>query len=445
MQKPQNATEERDFLVWLRSIERRAILPLKWSIYLTAVFFWAMSRAADWPPTGDGLSSLAIFFPVDVFAFFTIFFMFNVGETYFLLLSRVAISQTRILCIISYIADLLFITTLIYLDMKRHPQPQAATDFYIFYVLLILRGFALFRTTRANLMANAAVGAMFVITLLWQDHSLSTYSSQNNLMRVVFVGLVIVMSWFIAEIINRQKDELLRTQQRLMQSENMAAVGELAAGVAHEINNPIGIISAYAEFLEKNTPETDPRREDFQTIHKEARRCERIVKQLLTYARPGTGTMASVDLKTLNDEVLNLVNWPASSADAPPVKIVRQYADAVPALLMDENQIKQALLNLYLNALQAMPSGGTLTIAVDPDYERNSVRLKITDTGKGISPDDLKRIFDPFFTTRPEGTGLGLAITRRILENHGAAVEVDSVADHGTTLQIYFPMDHSAG
>ena len=329
--------------------------------------------------------------------------------------------------------------------MKRHPQPQAAADFYIFYVLLILRGFALFRTTRANLMANAAVGAMFVITLLWQDHSLSTYSSQNNLMRVVFVGLVIVMSWFIAEIINRQKDELLRTQQRLMQSENMAAVGELAAGVAHEINNPIGIISAYAEFLEKNTPETDPRREDFQTIHKEARRCERIVKQLLTYARPGTGTMASVDLKTLNDEVLNLVNWPASSADAPPVKIVRQYADAVPALLMDENQIKQALLNLYLNALQAMPSGGTLTIAVDPDYERNSVRLKITDTGKGISPDDLKRIFDPFFTTRPEGTGLGLAITRRILENHGAAVEVDSVADHGTTLRIYFPMDHSAG
>ncbi|MGI8907109.1 MAG: sensor histidine kinase [Candidatus Sumerlaeaceae bacterium] len=424
--------EERDFLIWLRSVERRAILPLKWAIFATALAFWLLSHPNYLPP------------PVPVFALFTVYFMFNLGETYFMLLSRVSLSQTRVLCIISYYIDVAFVTLLIYLDARKYAAPDgASTDFYVFYFLLILRGFALFRTAQANLRANAFIGAVFILSLVWQDASLSV-TSGTSMFRVIFIWLVITMSWFIVEVINRQKEEILRTRERLIQSENMAAVGELAAGVAHEINNPIGIISAYAEFLKKNAPPEDPRREDFETIHKEAQRCERIIGELLTYARPQPHGMAPADLRQLNDEVLDFLlrrKLPGTEGD---LEVEKNYADNLPLLMLDSNQLKQALLNLYLNARQAMPTGGTLRISLQPLSERNQVRLLVHDTGAGITEDDLKRVFDPFFTKRAKGTGLGLSITRRIIETHGGTITLSSDPGKGTTVEVLLPTEASA-
>ena len=424
--------EERDFLVWLRSVERRAILPLKWAIFATALAFWLLSHPNYSPP------------PVAVFALFTVYFMFNLGETYFLLLSRVSLSQTRVVCIISYYVDVLFVTVLIYLDARKYPAPDAtATDFYIFYFLLILRGFALFRTAKANLRANVFIGAIFILTLMWQDVSFSA-TSNTSLFRVIFIWLVITMSWFIVEVINRQKEEILRTRERLIQSENMAAVGELAAGVAHEINNPIGIISAYAEFLQKNAPAGDPRIEDFVTIHKEAQRCEQIVAELLSYARPQPRGMSATDLRELNDEVLDFLlrrKLPGAEGE---LSVEKRYADNVPMLLLDRNHLKQALLNLYLNARQAMPSGGILQVSIAAEYNNNQVIMRVQDNGPGISAEDLKRVFDPFFTTRAKGTGLGLSITRRIVETHGGTITISSEAGKGTLIELCFPLDPSA-
>jgi signal transduction histidine kinase len=379
--------------------------------------------------------------PVSVFALFTIYFMFNLGETYFLLLSSVTLAQTRVLCIISYCVDVLFVTVLIYLDARMYPAPDtAATDFYIFYFLLILRGFALFRTTRANLTANAAIGAIFILTLVWQDSAVSL-ANWSSLFRVIFIWLVISMSWFIVEVINRQKEEILRTRERLVQSENMAALGELAAGVAHEINNPIGIISAYAEFLKKNAPPEDPRREDFDTIHKEAQRCEQIVAELLNYARPQTRGVAPTNLVQLNDEVLDFLLRRATPAGEANLQVVKNYAPSVPPLMLDGNQIKQALLNLYLNARHATAAGGTITVSIQPELERSRVVMRVQDTGTGIDPEHIKRIFDPFFTTRAKGTGLGLSITRRIIEAHGGTIEIQSAPGKGTTVELTFPTD----
>lgn len=420
--------EERDFLVRLRSIERRAILPLKWALFAVSLAFWFLSHPNHRPP------------PVEVFALFTVYFMFTLGEMYFLLLSSVTLSQTRILCIVSYLVDVLFVTLLIYFDAQRFPSPDFSSDFYVFYFLLILRGFALFRTARANLAANALIGAIFILSLVWQDSELTGYPTRGNLVRVVFIWLVITMSWFIVEVINRQKEEISRTRERLVQSENMAILGELAAGVAHEINNPIGIISAYAEFLIRNAPPGDPRVEDFRAIHKEARRCERIVAQLLDYAKPGASEIVPTDLAALNDEVLGFIFRPGRDT-APSIIIEKNYAKDLPAVQLNADQMKQALLNVYLNAQQSMQEGGRLVTTLQYDAETNQVRLQVQDSGPGISADNLKRVFDPFFTTRARGTGLGLSIARRMVESYGGTIELRSEKEKGTTVDIILPLE----
>ena len=423
--------EERDFRVWLRQVERTAILPLKWAIWLTAAIFWMLSHRHGGPP------------PVSVFALFTAYFMFNLGATYFLVLNRVMLSQIRIMSIVSYYVDVLFVTLLIYLEAQLYPATDStSTDFYIYYFLLVLRGFALFRTSWGNLLANMVIGGMFIWSVFWQNDDLLSYSSRNNLFRVVFIWLVILMSWFIVQVINRQKSELIRTREKLVQSENLALVGELAAGVAHEINNPIGIISTYSEFLQRNTPPEDERQKDFQVIRAEAQRCEAIVQELLTYARPSGHSLLPIDIAALNDEVLEFVSRRTQSGTAQP-QIQKSYDTRIPHPVTDIAHLKQALLNIYLNAFQALENTEAPSIHVKTfhDTSAHQAVISITDNGPGISRSDLRRIFDPFFTTRARGTGLGLSITRRVLESCGGEVRVNSQPGHGTTVQLRLPLD----
>jgi signal transduction histidine kinase len=425
--------EERDYRIWLRGVEKRAILPLKWAIFATSLIFWLLSHRTYLPP------------PVTIFSLFTCYFMFNLGETYLLLLNRVSLKQTRIVCIVSYYVDVAFVTLLIYSDARLYPPSDAtSTDFYIFYVLLILRGFALFRTARANLVANAVVAAIFIVSLFWQETSLLGYGSRNTLIRIVFIWLVILMSWFIVQVITRQKNELIRTREKLVQSENMAMLGELASGVAHEINNPIGVISAYAEFLERNCPEGDERREDFRVIHSEALRCEDIVKELLHYARPSSHERTPTDLPQLNDEVIEFVKRRHEARSEFQVPdITTKYDHNLPLVMVDPAQVKQALLNIYLNAFQALQgvSGPILSVSLKAHDALSSVTLCVEDNGPGIPGDALKRIFDPFFTTRAQGTGLGLSITRRIIEANGGSISVRSKQGKGTSIELVFPVD----
>lgn len=423
--------EDHDFLVWLRNVEKRAILPLKWAILATALVFWMLSHPGYALP------------PDDVFILFTLYLAYNMGESYFFWLRRVTLSQVYRVCVASYVVDVVFVTLLVYFDVRKYTGVSgSSSEFYILYFLLILRGFALFRTPRANLLANGIIGILFILTIFWQDTELPTYSSRVGLVRAVFVWLVILMSWFIVEIINRQKAEIMRARERLIQSENMTVLGEIAAGVAHEINNPIAVISAYAEFLKKNAAPDDPRREDFQTIYKEARRCERIVAQLLDYARPVERTVTLVDLRALNEEMLDFLFMRGEATSN--IKIVREYPDQLPLVAIDANQMKQALLNIYLNAREAMPKESpVLRIKIEQDLEKNTVVQRVEDNGCGMDPDQVKRAFDPFFTTRPKGTGLGLAITRRIVEGNGGKVSIRSQKEKGTTVKVTIPYERT--
>jgi signal transduction histidine kinase len=419
--------EEREFRFWLRGVERRAILPLKWAMFAMALVFWILSRPNAWP------------MPVPVFSLFVFYFMWNLGQSYFLFFSHIGLSQVRPLCVASYCVDVLFVTLLVLFDSRVYPSYEgASTDFYVFYFLLILRGFALFRSARANLMANAVIGMVFITSVMWQESAMSPHEARNNMIRIVFVWLVILMSWFIVEIINRQKAEILRARENLVRSENLALLGQLAAGVAHEINNPIGIISAYAEFLKREAAPGDPRSGDFDTIHREAQRCKQIVGELLNYARPASPVSAHADMAALNDEVLGFL---FRCPDTSKVSVERDFASGLPPVRMDRNQIKQALLNIYMNARDAMgEAGGTIRVTLAADAERGVVRQTVTDTGCGIKAEDISRVFDPFFTTRHTGTGLGLSITRRIIEAHGGSIAISSRPGQGTTVEITLPV-----
>lgn len=432
---PDLRLEEREFLHWLRMVEKRAILPLKWAILATAVMYWA------WARTGDRLP------PVPVFSLFVVYFMANLAGSYLLWLSRVELRQVRPLCFVSYCADLAFVTGLVLLDnhyaaLGRGVLPGVAaapSDFYVFFFLIILRGFALFPGPRENFWANAVVGIIFVFTLIVQDATYPAYTP-TNVIRVVFIWLVILMSWFIVEIITRQKEEIMRAREHLIRSENMVTVGELAAGVAHEINNPIGIISVYAEYLLKQAPADDPYREDLDAIHREAHRCKNIVEELLNYARPSAPHPTPTDLRVMNDEVLDLL---FRHAPGTPVRIERAYGEDLPLVMADPNQIKQALLNVYINARQALEGrDGVLRVTLRRDDARDGVVQVIEDNGGGMGPDTLARVFDPFFTQRKGGTGLGLSITRRIVEAYDGSITVRSTKGEGTALELFFPAAH---
>ncbi len=429
------AAEDREFLLWQRMVQKRAILPLKWVMLATAVSYWLLGRPGGALP------------PVGLFALFVLYFMWNVGESYFFWVSKVGVSQVRPSCLASYAADVAFVTALVYLDGRYSYEfarltPSATpppSDFYVYYLLLILRGFALFPSPRQNFRVNAAVGCIFILTLLVQDAAMPLYSSPSNIIHVIFLWLVILMSWFIVEILNRQKAEAMRARENMVRSENMVLVGELAAGVAHEINNPIGIISVYAEYLKKSCEPGDPRLEDIEAIHKESQRCKDIVAQLLNYARPVPPVRVETDLRLLADEVLDFL---FRHTAGPAVRVERVYDADLPAVLLDPNQARQALLNVLLNARQAMAGrDGRLEVRITHDPARADVVVEVGDNGAGIAPENLRKVFDPFFTSTAAGTGLGLSITRRIVESFGGSVEIAETSPAGTRVRMRLPVE----
>ncbi len=425
--KGQRLAEEAEFLWRLYELQRRAFLPLRWLLFVFALIFWALSRPLHWPP------------PPDVFALFVTYFLLLCAETYLLWISRPALRQVRPLCLVSYTLDVAFVTLLVWFDSVRYATVAAGpTDFYLLYFIVLLRSFALFRTARATLLVNALIGILFLMNLFWQDASLPSFSLRNNLIRLAFFWVVVFMSGIIAAVVNRQKAELSDAREKLLRSENMAVLGQLAAGVAHEINNPIGVISAYAEYLEKNSPPDDPRREDFSAIHREAQRCQSIVEGLLGLARRADTARGRVEMAEVIGQALALMARP-QGCDSVQIE-VHVPKDELPPLLADRAQLVQAVLNVVLNARQSLgEKGGSIRVAAEyrPAIER--VALFVEDSGCGIAPEDLPHIFEPFFSRRAGGTGLGLAITKRIIEDHGGEIRVQSTIGQGTRVEILLP------
>ncbi len=232
--------------------------------------------------------------------------------------------------------------------------------------------------------------------------------------------------------------QLKSMQGQLIQTEKLAAIGKLAAGVAHEINNPLTGILTNSSLMLQDLPANDARREDLQVVVDETLRCRKIVKGLLDFARQTKPQKQFVDMNVVLEDVINLVRNQASFHD---IEIELTPAAGLPPVRADKDQLRQVVLNTVLNAAEAMPSGGRIRACTCFDPVAAQVQLSIQDTGPGI-PEEIKgKIFEPFFTTKKTGTGLGLAIAYGIMERHQGTISLESAPGRGTTVTLRLPVN----
>ena len=233
--------------------------------------------------------------------------------------------------------------------------------------------------------------------------------------------------------------ELSEAQQQLMQSEKMASVGQLAAGVAHEVNNPLGTILLYSHMLLEKRGNKDSSREELEIIAKEATRCRDIVRGLLDFARQRKLQIENIDLNKILIEILSLASKQPSFQK---VEIIKALDSSLPLMSGDPVQLKEVFLNIVSNAGEAMPDGGKVTVFSRFNNGGGNIEVTIRDTGFGIPPENLNKIFMPFFTTKKigQGTGLGLAIAYGIVKMHRGSIDVESKQKEGTTFVVKLPV-----
>jgi two-component system, NtrC family, sensor kinase len=232
---------------------------------------------------------------------------------------------------------------------------------------------------------------------------------------------------------------LKETQAQLSQSEKMASLGQLAAGVAHEVNNPLTGILLYASMALEQMDKDDPMREHLVYIVEDVNRCKGIVKNLLAYSRRSTTTKEIIPLNDLVHQSLNLIRDQKLFGN---IVVVKELSEEMMMVHADKNQLAQVLINLVLNACAAMTGEGVLTFRTYRDKPNKRVYLEVVDTGYGIAEENLPKIFDPFFTTKEpgKGTGLGLSTSLGIIQESGGHISVKDTGPHGTTFLIEFPL-----
>ncbi|RLC27955.1 MAG: PAS domain-containing sensor histidine kinase [Deltaproteobacteria bacterium] len=237
---------------------------------------------------------------------------------------------------------------------------------------------------------------------------------------------------------NIEKRRLMEAQ--IAQADKLASIGELSSGVAHEINNPLGIILGYSQLLLRNEGKDSPLYQDLKTIEKQVKNCKTIVEDLLRFARTSTPRKEKVDIHNLIEDVLRFLQH---NFDPGKIIIIKNYDRKITPMLLDEKRLKQVVMNLVMNARHAVGDGGTIEVATRADPHRSKVSISIKDTGYGIEKKYLSRIFDPFFTTKPtgEGTGLGLSVSYGIIKNHGGTISVESTPGKGSTFTIDLPVN----
>ena len=233
--------------------------------------------------------------------------------------------------------------------------------------------------------------------------------------------------------------QVLNAEEQLRRTERIQALAELSAGVAHEIRTPLASIKGSAEIL-ANGSLTQEQREEFTTILlKESRHLSNIVNEFLSFARPQKTQQVECSIPEIVDAILDLTLQQRRSKE---ITITKEFEPGLPSIYFDVDQLKQVFVNLINNAIQAMPQGGTLTVAAR--QEENSIFCVIEDTGQGIPDPFLNRIFDPFFTTRSNGTGLGLSIVQKIMNHHHCSINAANREVGGACFILQFPISRSS-
>jgi len=231
--------------------------------------------------------------------------------------------------------------------------------------------------------------------------------------------------------------------QQMERADRLASVGEMSAGIAHEIKNPLAGIKGAITVLADDFSAEDPRREVIDKVLEQISRLDKAATDLLFFGRPGKPTLDYVDT---NDLLKKTMFFVSQHPEAKNVHQTKEFTRNLPPVWVDGKQLQQVFFNIIINAIQAMKEGGTLLLQTDlvGEQGKQSVRVLIGDSGPGIKPEDMERIFTPFFTTKTQGTGLGLAICRQLVEQQGGTIELRSRVGEGTRVVIDLPVSNDA-
>lgn len=288
--------------------------------------------------------------------------------------------------------------------------------------------------TRGKYMGNKLV-AVFILGAkksgdLYTNEDIQLLSTLSN------QAAVAVENALMYSDLMKQFQELKETKDQLVQSEKLAALGTMAAGIAHEIRNPLTSLQLFVQMMAERFDDHEFREKFTQIVPPEIERLNRIVNDLVSFAKPSKLTREPTQIQDILEKTIRLSEISFKKLN---VKVIREFNE-VPKVMVDSQQIMQIFLNLIMNGTQSMTKGGILTVKTYYDDIYKKVCVDITDTGIGISEENLKKLFSPFFTTKEGGTGLGLAITKRIVEEHKGEIKVKSKVGEGTTFTVEFPV-----
>ena len=244
-------------------------------------------------------------------------------------------------------------------------------------------------------------------------------------------------------VIFRDLTNIYKIQEEILRMDRLVSLGRLSSGIAHELRNPLAGIKTTAQALGEEMSEEDPRREYLYRITKEIDRLNELLKTFFSFAKQQNLHLVPCHIKDIINEIIPFLIKEIADKG---IRFVENYHPGIPYIKVDKNQMHQVFLNLFLNAIQAMPNGGELKIDVNPfvsqtgdGSKQHLIKAVISDQGRGIPPDLIERIFDPFFTTKPKGIGLGLSIVYQIIKKHGGTIKVESRWEKGTSFIITLP------
>jgi PAS domain S-box-containing protein len=244
-------------------------------------------------------------------------------------------------------------------------------------------------------------------------------------------------------VVFRDLTNVYKIQEEILRMDRLVSLGKLASGIAHELRNPLAGIKTTAQALGEEMSGDDSRREYLNRITKEIDRLNDLLKTFFSFAKPQSLNLVHCHIKDIINEIIPFLIKEIADKG---IRFIETYHPQLPKIQVDKTQIHQVFLNLFLNAIQAMPNGGELKIEASPilstsveGFKQNFIKVVISDTGRGIPPHIVQKIFDPFFTTKPKGIGLGLSITYQIIKKHGGTVKVESQWEKGTSFIINLP------
>jgi PAS domain S-box-containing protein len=244
-------------------------------------------------------------------------------------------------------------------------------------------------------------------------------------------------------VVFRDLTNVYKIQEEILRMDRLVSLGKLASGIAHELRNPLAGIKTTAQALGEEMSGDDSRREYLNRITKEIDRLNDLLKTFFSFAKPQNLNLVHCHIKDIINEIIPFLIKEIADKG---IRFIETYHSQLPKVQVDKTQMHQVFLNLFLNAIQAMPNGGELKIEASPilstsveGFKQNFIKVVISDTGRGIPPHIVKKIFDPFFTTKPKGIGLGLSITYQIIKKHGGTVKVESQWEKGTSFIINLP------